>query len=456
MDDANQISELKRQIEELKLKLDRALNASFVNKEHEKIKADLIKARQEAEAANRSKTMFLANMSHEIRTPMNSIIGIYNVLNQTELTEEQKEFLEIIHISSQNLLAIINDILDLSKIEAGQLKLETKPFFLHEEIQQVIKLLSIKAKGKGVELYSKIQSTVPSCIIGDPVRLKQILINLTNNALKFTNEGHVSVSVETMKPSEMDINSRNEFLPDEFLTEEIIHPDLLALKFEITDTGIGISHEEQKNLFYEYAQLENPLIQKFEGTGLGLSISKNLTSLMKGKIGVQSDKGKGSTFWFTIPLLKGNEEVLLSQRRATNPKTKKTRPLSILLVEDNLLNQKFAVTSLQRIGHMVEVAENGKLALEKYIKNRHELILMDIAMPIMDGIEATHRIREWEATPEAKNEAGVLKKTKIVAITAHVMVNDREKCLASGMDEYLAKPYRPQELVSIIDNLDIY
>ncbi len=419
------------------------------------LEKELVKVKNEAAEVSRSKTMFLANMSHEIRTPMNSIIGIYNVLSQTDLTSEQREFLEIINISSHNLLAIINDILDLSKIEAGQLKLESKPYFLHEEIHQVIKLLSIKARGKGIELFSKIQSSVPTCVVGDPNRLKQILINLTNNALKFTNEGHVEVSVETIPLDPHNIQSQK-LLSDEDLASVSTKDDIVLLKFEITDTGIGISAEEQENLFNEYAQLENPLIQKYEGTGLGLSISKNLTRLMNGRIGVISEKGKGSTFWFALAVTRSDEAELTRQLAVnTHTKTRVQRPLSILLVEDNLLNQKFAVTSLQRAGHTVEVAENGKIAVEKFRKSRFDLILMDIAMPIMDGIEATHVIREIEKERIQKADTAPEVNIKIVAVTAHVMVTDRERCLAAGMNEYIAKPYRPQELISIIENLEI-
>lgn len=454
MDPENQINSLKQTIKELEAKVEE-LKANITVEEHERVKNELINAKKDAIEANKSKTMFLANMSHEIRTPMNSIIGIYNVLNQTDLSDEQREFLEIINISSHNLLAIINDILDLSKIEAGQLKLEYKPYFLHEEVYQVIKLLSLKARGKGIELNSKIQSTVPTCVVGDAGRLKQILINLTNNAIKFTNEGHVIVSIETLDPSTIDKKIRTEFFPDMILKESNLTNDLVILKFEVVDTGIGISREEQKDLFYEFAQLENPLIQKFEGTGLGLSISKNLTKLMNGKIGVISEKGKGSTFWFTLALEKGNDEVVLQQRESDIQKPKKSRSLSILIVEDNLLNQKFAVTSLQRAGHKVEIAENGKTAVEKFRKDNFDLILMDIAMPIMDGLEATHAIRKIEEENQVSGKITPENKIKIVAVTAHVMVTDREKCLAAGMDEYLAKPYRPQELIKIIDNLDL-
>jgi len=416
---------------------------------------DLQKARLVAHEADHTKTIFLANMSHEIRTPMNSIIGIYNILDQTNLSPEQRELLEVINISSHNLLAIINDILDFSKIKAGQLKLENKPFMLHEEIHQVIKMLFLKAKGKGIDLSYRIQSSVPTCIIGDAVRLHQILVNLTNNGLKFTLEGSVVVSVEMFDASRLDDLRLTDYLPDEVLVMDKLPKGYVLLKFEVSDTGVGIPEEEQPNLFREYAQVDSPLLKQFEGTGLGLSISKNLIDLMKGKIGVISKKDSGSTFWFTLLYEVGDAEAFMNNINRGHRELKKSRSLNILLVEDNILNQKFCATTLSRAGHLVEIAENGKVAFEKFRETPYDLVIMDIAMPIMDGIESTRLIRKYEKELREKDPLNTKPPVKIIAVTAHVIMTDREKCLISGMDEYLAKPYRPKELTDVIDILEI-
>ncbi|MCX6286021.1 MAG: ATP-binding protein [Bacteroidetes bacterium] len=441
MDDLK-IKELELQIKELEVNYSQAIK-------------DLEKAKIKAYDAERTKTIFLANMSHEIRTPMNSIIGIYNILDQTNLSPEQRELLEVINISSHNLLAIINDILDFSKIKAGQLKLENKPFLLHEEIHQVIKMLSLRARGKGIELSYRIQSSVPECIIGDAVRLHQILVNLTNNALKFTLEGSVVVSVEILDAARLDDLRLTEYLPDNVFKMNTLPQGNVLLKFEVSDTGVGIPEEDQANLFKEYAQLDSPLIKQFEGTGLGLSISKNLIDLMKGKIGVISKKDSGSTFWFTLLYEAGDIEAFRNNISQKQKKVRKSRPLTILLVEDNILNQKFAATTLNRAGHQVEIAENGKVAFEKFRETHYDLIIMDIAMPIMDGLESTHVIRNYEKEQKEKDPVNAKLPIKIIAVTAHVIMTDRDKCLAAGMDEYLAKPYRPKELTDVIDLLEI-
>ncbi|MFC2102444.1 response regulator [Bacteroidota bacterium] len=443
MTDGNQ-EELNTRIEELQKRI-------------RELEEEVLLAKQESLDANRKKTMFLANMSHEIRTPMNSILGINNLLRDTNPTPEQEEFLEIINIASQNLLIIINDILDLSKIEAGQLKLESLPFSLQEEIQKVIKLLSLKAKGKGIELYTQIEAAVPTCIIGDAVRLKQILINLANNAIKYTQEGEVQLAIEVLDPTFPDFDQQLEFIP-EWINPERLKPADRILKFNVTDTGVGISEEDQSTLFYEFAQFDNPLVKKFEGTGLGLSISRNLTRLMKGKMGVISKQGKGSTFWFTLLMEAGDDALLKRAQEHVVNRNRVSKSLNILLVEDNLLNQKFAMTTMKREGHHVDLAENGKIALDKFRNNDYDLILMDIGMPVMDGIEASQLIREtemerWKTLSDKDAEA--FNPVKIIAITAHIMMADKEKCLRAGMDDFLSKPFRPTDLIAIMEKLNL-
>jgi CheY-like chemotaxis protein/nitrogen-specific signal transduction histidine kinase len=382
---------------------------------------------EKSDASNHLKSMFLANISHEIRTPMNGIIGMYNVLKQTNLTEEQQEFLDIINLSGNNLLTIIDDILDLSKIEAGQLILEENHFNLSDEVNAVLDLLEMKAKGKGIKLYTSFQNQIPNAYIGDQARLKQILINLTNNAIKYTKEGSVTIKIEAEK----------------------VEKEHCEMKFSIIDTGIGISKQGQEKLFKAFSQIDSTTTRKYGGTGLGLAIAKNLTTLMGGDIGVESEEGKGSTFWFTAKMMRNQDKADLIQKNVAPVKEKEVKPLNILLVEDNLLNQKFAIATLRKEGHKIDIAENGKIAINLYKKKKYDLILMDIQMPVMDGIEATKEIRKIEMSKKIKEQ------TKIIAITAYVMERDRSMCLGAGMNEYLAKPFKPNDLIHLINSLEL-
>ncbi len=380
---------------------------------------ELREEKARTEEASRLKGEFLANMSHEIRTPMNGVLGMTSLALTTALSGEQREYLETAKTSAESLLVLLNDILDFSKIEAGRLELDPIDFSLRQCLQGAVRTLALRAEQKGVALAYEIEPGVPEHLVGDPHRLRQVLLNLIGNALKFTERGGVEIRVK----------------PEWKTGTEV------QLRFSVSDSGIGIPAAQQKVIFEAFRQADGSTTRKYGGTGLGLAICAKLAGLMGGRIWVESEPGRGSTFHFTAHF---TPAAAPSAAPAELPAASRApvAGLRILLAEDNLVNQKVAVGLLEKMGHRVTVAANGKEALGRFEEQPFDLILMDVQMPEMDGLEATAAIRERERS------AGL--HVPIVAMTAHTMKGDREKCLDAGMDGYLAKPIRSSDLVEEI------
>ncbi len=407
--------------------------------ERQTFQNEMLLAKQLAEQANRAKNDFLANMSHEIRTPMNGVIGFSELLMEQDVTDEQLEFISTIRDSGISLLTIINDILDFSKIEAGKLELESMDFDLNQSMRQIIKLLQLQMEEKGIDFSYKLLSDKDKFVCGDPIRIKQILINLVNNAIKFTQHGSIELKVHKTSETKESIN----------------------LQFSITDTGIGIEKKIQDQLFDAFTQADSSTTRKYGGTGLGLSISKQIVEMMGGEIGIESppknplipsqvisqEKRPGSCFWFNIQLKRrrniAHKQKEDSEKYDTVFHKNKQLDLKVILAEDNLVNQRIALKMLDKLGCHTRLANNGIDAIELVKSNLFDIVLMDCQMPEMDGFVATKLIRQL---------GGAVGDIPIVALTANAMQEDRKRCLAVGMDDYISKPVTLNRLREILSS----
>ncbi|MDZ4836763.1 MAG: ATP-binding protein [Candidatus Melainabacteria bacterium] len=410
---------------------ERTMALEATNSQLKDLSKELLSARDQAMEASKYKSNFLANMSHEIRTPLNSVVAVTELLLKTKLTGSQQEFVDIIQHSSRSLLEIVQDILDMSKIEAGKVELVTEDFDVFSVVETVTELLRTKAEEKDLKLSFRFDGVIPVPLKGDAARIRQVLINLVSNAIKFTSVGSVELVIESSE----------------------ITSQLCELKFNIIDTGIGLSEATASKVFEPFTQADGSITRRYGGTGLGLSICKELVQLMGGELGVQSTENVGSCFWFTLRIKPDDNSVLINPNdsiigiqnsrayEAPTAKASRTGRSGIVLVaDDSPLNRKVTLLVLHHLGYRGYAVNNGQEAVDAMKTGSYDLVLMDCQMPVMDGFESTKRIRIGE------DESGL--RTPIIALTAQAIDGDREKCLESGMDDYLTKPITPDRLAA--------
>ena len=408
-------------------RLETACQACLQHAYLEEARKEALHAKELAEKASQAKSEFLAMISHEIRTPMNGVLGLTDLMLYSEPSATQRGYLDMIKSSSRALLDIINEILDFSRIETGTLQLHPVDFCLHTLLQETLTPLRMRAHEKALQLTWHIAADVPQHLHADAGRLRQILINLVGNAIKFTETGNIQIHIHNLSPLPITTTAQ--------------------LHLSVQDTGIGIPLEKQVNIFQPFQQADTSINRRYGGTGLGLSISSQLVGMMGGKLRVQSQPNQGSVFYCQLPLPLAQTAIGTKQANPAHQSLQlaaSQQALNILLAEDNRVNRLLAVRLLNKAGHQVRVAENGEEAISAWFVQRPDVILMDMQMPIMDGLEATAHIRQQEHQNQ-------LRRTPIIALTANALDSDRAKCLAVGMDDFISKPFNTQELLNVLE-----